>query len=61
MILPLPSSISLFSLEGPASLLLPTGRPYTKKHQLIARKIIPEATYNKIKDKMITKQAAAKK
>ena len=29
------------------------GRPYTAKNQLVSRGILPQATYDKIKDKII--------
>lgn len=41
--------------EARASAII-KGRPYTRKDELVQKKILPESVYNEVKDRIIAKQ-----
>jgi competence protein ComEA len=47
--------MGLFEIGSPYAKMISWGRPYTKKEELVTRQIIPQSTYDKIKDKICVK------
>ena len=47
---------ALSGVDGPTANNIVDGRPYMGKDELMQKKVIPQATYDKIKDQVIAKQ-----
>ena len=47
---------ALSGVDEPTAHHIVDGRPYTRKEQLVQDRIIPEATYDEIKDQVVVKQ-----
>ena len=43
-------------ITAPHSEKIIKGRPYKRKDELVQKKVIPQATYDKIKDQVVAKQ-----
>jgi competence protein ComEA len=48
---------SLAGIGDAYSAAIIKNRPYANKRQLVSRKVIPQATYDKIADRVVAKQA----
>ena len=47
---------ALSGVDEPTANIIVDGRPYMKKDELMQKKVIPQATYDKIKDQIVAKQ-----
>ena len=47
---------ALSGVDEPTANNIVDGRPYMKKDELMQKKVIPQATYDKIKDQIVAKQ-----
>jgi competence protein ComEA len=57
------SKAELMTLTGIGDALsqkIIAGRPYTRKDELVTKKVLPQATYDKIKDLVIARQPTKK-
>ncbi len=52
---------ALPGMDDPYSKKIVERRPYKRKDELVQKKIVPQATYDTIKDLIIAKQPPAKK
>ena len=46
----------LSGVDEPTAEKIIDGRPYTRKDELVQKKIIPQATFDKIKDQIVARQ-----
>jgi len=47
---------ALPGIGDPYSEMLIKGRPYKRKYELLQKKIIPQATHDKVKDEIVARQ-----
>ena len=47
---------ALSGVDEPTANNIVDGRPYMRKDELVQKKVIPQATYDKIKDHVVAKQ-----